>query len=68
MNRIFKYAIFGNDALQDKRKRLRPFSGLWIRNGVKIGITVWAFDWKDAQEWCDNHSLKLDGEIVKRIQ
>lgn len=65
MNRIFKYAIFGETWLFEKRKRLKPFSGLWSKKGVNISITVWAFDAADAKEWCDHHGLKLAGSIER---
>lgn len=68
MNRIFKYTTFGDDGLKDPKGILRPFSGIWIRGDIRISITVWASDWKYAEEWCLVHGLKLDGEIIERIE
>jgi hypothetical protein len=58
---------FGNDGY-DQPSRLKAFGGRYRFNGRTYSITVWAIDWKDAEDWGRRHGLQIDGQIIDQIE
>lgn len=58
---------FGDDGLKPgqpcKVGGLQAFGALYKFAGRTWSITVWAHTWEDAERYCADHSLKLDGQI-----
>ena len=57
---------FGNDGFSEPRGRLKPFSALHRFDGRTFGLTVWAATSDEAIEYCFQHGLRFDGEILQR--
>lgn len=66
MNRL--ETPLGNDGLSPgcntRQGRFRAFGARYYFAGLCWGITVWARDLDDAQEYARRHGLTIDGEIV----
>lgn len=64
MNRLDTY--FGNDGLGEE-SRLKPFAGLYHFCNRTFSITIWAINFIDAEKYCLEHGLNLDGQIIERL-
>lgn len=62
---------FGDDGLRPGQActdgRMRAFGALYRFDDRTWGITVWAYDWNDAERYCRYHGLKLDGQIEEVV-
>lgn len=58
---------FGDTGIQPgmpcKSGSLQAFDGRYRFQDRTFSITVWARDWEDAERYCKQHGLKLDGMI-----
>lgn len=68
MNRLETF--FGNTGVETEKDgsvvkggNLSAFSSTYMFLGLKWSITVWAKNWKDAQDHCDEHGLTLEGKL-----
>lgn len=64
-NRIQRFLegdTFGETGLGEA-SGLTPFDAYYRFADRTFSIVIWARDWEDAQWYCDEHGMRLEGEI-----
>ena len=58
---------FGETGRIEPPSRLKPYAGYYKFQGRTWSIRVWAHSFKDAEEYCANHNLRLTGEVLREL-